>query len=147
MDQISVEAVDLAIASRRSVRAFLPTPVAREIIVEILNISSRAPSGTNTQPWQVHVLTGQSKEALSAKILATYNDPTAASEHVEEYRYYPSTWVTPYIERRRQVGWDLYGLQHGRAVLIPARRLRSPGFIASLPSISVWRIRRCWFAE
>jgi nitroreductase len=103
-------AVDAAILSRRSIRAFLPTPVARQTIVDILSVASRAPSGTNIQPWQVHVLTGISKQELSAKILAVHADPSAASEHVEEYSYYPRNWVSPFIERRRKVGWDLYGL-------------------------------------
>jgi nitroreductase len=102
--------VDQAIASRRSVRAFLPTPVAREDIESILQVAARAPSGTNTQPWKVYVLTGAMKERLSAEILAAYADPARAAEHVQEYRYYPEKWVSPYLDRRRKVGWDLYAL-------------------------------------
>jgi len=102
--------VDAAIASRRSIRAFLPTPVAREDIEAILAVSARAPSGTNTQPWKVYVLTGARKQALSDAILAAYNDPQQAREHTEEYHYYPTEWRSPYIDRRRKVGWDLYGL-------------------------------------
>ena len=63
-------AADAAITSRRSIRAFLPTPVPRETIEEILAVASRAPSGTNTQPWNVWVLTGDAKAELSRKILA-----------------------------------------------------------------------------
>jgi nitroreductase len=103
-------AVDAAITSRRSVRAFLPTPVARSVIEDILKVAARAPSGTNVQPWKVHVLTGTAREALSEKIMAAYSDPEVAREHVEEYDYYPSKWVSPYIDRRRKIGWDLYGL-------------------------------------
>ena len=103
-------AVDFAITSRRSIRAFLPTPVPREEIEAILAVASRAPSGTNTQPWKVHVLTGAAKERLSAAILAVHADPAAASGHAEEWDYYPREWATPYVERRRKVGWDLYGL-------------------------------------
>jgi nitroreductase len=103
-------AVDFAIASRRSIRAFLPTPVPRQEIEAILAVASRAPSGTNTQPWKVHVLTGESKARLSAAILAAYADPAVASGHSEEWDYYPREWATPYVERRRKVGWDLYGL-------------------------------------
>ncbi len=102
--------VDAAITSRMSVRAFLPDPVAREDIEAILEVAARAPSGTNTQPWKVHVLTGQSKLRLSEAILAAHNDPQLASTHTEEYGYYPTAWVSPYIERRRKVGWDLYAL-------------------------------------
>ena len=104
------QAVDAAITSRRSIRAFQPTPVAREDIEAILEVAARAPSGTNTQPWQVYVLTGAMKEALSAKILAAYADPEQNKLHTEEYAYYPREWVSPYIDRRRKVGWDLYSL-------------------------------------
>lgn len=109
-DPAAVAAVDAAITSRRSVRAFLPTPVPRATIEQILAVASRAPSGTNTQPWQVHVLTGAAKEALSRDILAAHDDPQAREQHTEEYAYYPREWVSPYVDRRRKIGWDLYGL-------------------------------------
>jgi nitroreductase len=102
--------VDAAIASRRSIRAFLPTPVAREDIEAILEVSARAPSGTNIQPWKVTVLTGAARQRLSDAILAVYRDPEAAGAHVQQYHYYPRQWVSPFIERRRKVGWDLYAL-------------------------------------
>lgn len=104
------EAVDAAITSRRSIRAFLPDPVAQEDIERILDVASRAPSGTNTQPWKVSVLMGAAKTRLSDAILAVHQDPAAASAHTEEYAYYPREWVSPYIDRRRKVGWDLYAL-------------------------------------
>jgi len=105
-----VALVDEAIVTRRSLRAFLPTPVPRSTIEEILAVASRAPSGTNTQPWKVYVLTGNAKTELSRKILAAYNDPAERATHSEEYAYYPTEWVSPFIDRRRKVGWDLYGL-------------------------------------
>ncbi|QPF76492.1 nitroreductase [Roseateles sp. DAIF2] len=91
-------------------RAFLPTPVERAVIEDILRVASRAPSGTNTQPWQVHVLTGAAKTRLSERIMAVYDDPEELATHGEEYAYYPREWVSPFIDRRRKVGWDLYGL-------------------------------------
>jgi nitroreductase len=103
-------AVDDAITSRRSLRAFLPTPVPRATIEDILRVASRAPSGTNTQPWRVHVLTGAPLDALSASLLEAHADPAVAATHTEEYAYYPTQWQSPYIDRRRKVGWDLYGL-------------------------------------
>ena len=106
----STAAVDAAITSRRSLRAFLPTPVPRQTIEDILSVASRAPSGTNTQPWQVHVLTGAALQALSRDIGAAHNDPTERAAHEEEYAYYPTEWRSPYIDRRRKVGWDLYAL-------------------------------------
>ena len=102
--------VDAAITSRQSIRAFLPTPVPRATIEEMLRVASRAPSGTNTQPWNVYVLAGQAKQDLSNKILAAYDDPEEAATHKEEYAYYPTEWRSPFIDRRRKIGWDLYGL-------------------------------------
>jgi len=122
--------VDATIRSRRSIRAFLPTPVDRADIEAILEVAARAPSGTNTQPWKVYVLTGAVKETLSREILRAHDDPALGSRHAEEYAYYPREWVSPFIERRRKVGWDLYALlgltrdnkagmaaQHGRNYL------------------------------
>ena len=104
------DAVDTAITSRRSIRAFLPDPVARDDIEQILAVAGRSPSGTNTQPWKVHVLQGAAKTALSSAILAVHQDPVLNREHTEEYPYYPREWKSPFIDRRRKVGWDLYAL-------------------------------------
>ena len=110
IETVEQKTVDAAITSRRAMRAFLPTPVAKEDIEAILEVAARAPSGTNTQPWRAYVLTGASKERLSAELLRAHNDPELGKQHAEEYNYYPSKWTSPYIDRRRKVGWDLYGL-------------------------------------
>jgi nitroreductase len=102
--------VDAALKTRRSIRAFLSTPVPRAEIEAILEAASRAPSGTNTQPWKVYVVTGESLATLSRDLLAAYDDPQRDALYQEEYPYYPQRWVSPYIDRRRKVGWDLYGL-------------------------------------
>jgi nitroreductase len=102
--------VDHAIRSRKSIRRFLPTPIERAVIEQILEVAARAPSGTNTQPWRVYVLTGAARERLSAAILREYDDPVRRATHVEEYAYYPRNWEEPYLARRRKIGWDLYGL-------------------------------------
>ncbi len=103
-------AVDWAIVSRRSIRAFLPTPVDLEEVADILDVARHAASGMNTQPWRVHVLTGASKDRLSSAIAALDNDAGAVAALKEPYHYYPIDWVAPYADRRRKVGWDLYGL-------------------------------------
>ena len=110
MDEETARAVDATIAARRSVRAFLPTPVPRDVITAILDVAARAPSGVNTQPWKVHVLTGAALRGLSDAILAVFDDPASAKEHVPDFQSYPDEWTAPYIDRRRRVGWDLYGL-------------------------------------
>jgi nitroreductase len=106
--------VDTAIATRFSARAFLPKPVPRETIEHIISVARRAPSGTNHQPWQVYVLQGASRDGLVDKVCAAhdaiYANPALAVEYAEEYDYYPQKWVSPYIDRRRENGWGLYGL-------------------------------------
>ena len=103
-----------AITSRMSVRAFTPQPVPREVISELLQTASRAPSGTNTQPWKVYVLQGASQAALVDKVCAAHDairaQPELAADYREAYDYYPEQWVSPYIDRRRENGWGLYGL-------------------------------------
>jgi len=101
-----VAAVDRAITTRRSVRGFLPRPVPRATVAEILAVASRAPSGTNTQPWKVRVLAGEAKDRLSRAVAAAYD----AGEAHPEFHYYPTKWFEPYLARRRKIGWDLYGL-------------------------------------
>ena len=57
---------------RRSVRAYLPTPVPRETIERILEVAARAPSGTNMQPWRAHVLVGQAKDDVAALVMRAF---------------------------------------------------------------------------
>ena len=106
--------VDAAIENRFCVRAFSPAPVPRQSIEDILRVASRSPSGTNAQPWQVYVLQGASRDALVEKVCAAYDEgrhnPTAAASFQEEYDYYPRQRIDPYLARRRQNGWSLYGL-------------------------------------
>jgi nitroreductase len=108
------QSVDAAITSRMSTRAFLGQPVPRATIEHLLEVASRAPSGTNTQPWKVYVLQGASRDALVDKVCAAHDalraDPSLAEQYREEYDYYPEKWVSPYIDRRRENGWSLYGL-------------------------------------
>jgi len=87
-------AVDEAIRSRRSVRAFQATPVPRSEIEAILCLAGRAPSGSNSQPWKVYVLTGAARDGLARALLDVYNDPAARARATEEYAYYPSRAAT-----------------------------------------------------
>ena len=106
--------VDQAIDTRMSARAFTQQPVPRELLTELLALAARAPSGTNTQPWKVYVLQGQSRDTLVDKVCAAHDEvrahPEKAADYREAYDYYPEKWVSPFIDRRRENGWSLYGL-------------------------------------
>jgi nitroreductase len=102
--------LDELLRARHSVRAFLPQAVDVSTVEQILDVSARSPSGSNTQPWRVHVLMGEPLKALSDAILAVYNDPTRAGQAMVEPGYYPDEWFEPYQARRKQLGLALYQL-------------------------------------
>ncbi len=99
--------VEDAIRSRRSMRAFLPDPVAPELIQRILETAARSPSGSNTQPWKVYVATGAARDALCEQAHA---EVMSGGRQDAEYQYYMKDWREPYLARRRNNGWSLYGL-------------------------------------
>ena len=102
---MSVMRVDEAILKRKSVRAYLDKPVSRERIDRILEVARQAPSGTNTQPWQLAVVSGESKLRLQQAIIAAFEERGPGKA---EYNYYPTQWESPYIDRRRACGLQLY---------------------------------------
>ena len=95
-----------AVVGRRSVRGFRPTAVADETIRSILADAARAPSGTNSQPWFVHVVTGAARDRVSDAVLAVARSGAVSPE----YPYFPDQPGEPYLSRRRKVGFDLYAL-------------------------------------
>lgn len=97
-----------ALESRRAVRAFLPDPVDRAMVERILALASRAPSGSNIQPWKVWVVAGERLDKLSTRILTAHEADNPAYQ--DEYAYYPDQWTEPYVSRRRKLGKDLYAL-------------------------------------
>ena len=124
--------VDAVMAGRHAVRAFLPRAVPRELLAEILAIASRAPSGTNLQPWRVHVLTGAARQRLVDAVCAAYDSDEHG--HSAEYNYYPAEFFEPYLARRRQIGWGLYGLlgiEKGDKVRMKAQMRRNYEFFGA----------------
>lgn len=102
----AAKSVAEAIISRRAIRAFRPDPVPRQILQEILDTAAAAPSGSNIQPWHVDVLTGAALKRLTDAITARFD---AGESDPSTYQYYPDPWREPYLARRRQTGWGLYG--------------------------------------
>ena len=106
-DVAAANETEAAILSRRAVRGFLPAPVDRATVEHLLDVSARAPSGTNMQPWRAVALAGaplaEFREALVAAFLA------GGESGKRDYQYYPDPFFEPYLSRRRKVGWDLYG--------------------------------------
>ena len=97
--------VKQALRDRKSIRAFLDKPVIDDIVTQLLDDARWAPSGSNTQPWQVVVLRGDKKNRLQQQIEAAYLE---GKETQQDYNYYPTSWVDPYQKRRRVCGLQLY---------------------------------------
>jgi nitroreductase len=119
-----------AVTGRRSVRGFLPTEVPLALVSEILNQAARAPSGTNSQPWRVHVVTGAARQRLSAAVLAA---AAAGARHLE-YPYMPEPLGEPYLSRRRQIGFALhalYGIERGDIAARTAAAFRNYSFFGA----------------
>ena len=106
--------LDDAIAGRRSMREFLPDPVPQGTVHRILEIASRAPSGTNIQPWKVIVVTGDD-QAKVTKAIMDYRLEEAKADAPKDTKM-PRRWAEPYLSRRRKVGYDMYaklGIEKG----------------------------------
>ena len=97
-----------AIRSRKSIRAFKPDPVPKETIHAILEVAQRSPSGTNTQPWHCYVCTGGVRQAITDDVLAMVRAGEGQPYH--DLDYYPAKWTDLHRDRRRGIGWALYGL-------------------------------------
>ncbi|MEW2289480.1 nitroreductase [Streptomyces sp. NPDC047841] len=99
--------VEDALRSRRSTRAFLPTPVPRSTVERLLGLAARSASNSNCQPWRVHVVTGAAKHALTAALLRAHADDDGRGR---DYDYQPGQdgWPEPFRSRRRRFGESLY---------------------------------------
>jgi nitroreductase len=107
--EAAIAAVDEAIRSRQSVRAFLPEPVERTTVEELLRLASRSASGSNIQPWRVRVIAGETKVRLTQAIFdAVARD--GFEPYQREWNYYPVRWREPFLGRRRKIGWEMYSL-------------------------------------
>src|ERR1700742_3484443 len=100
-------AVDDAINSRQSVRAFLPTPVERATVEGLLKLAARSASGSNIQPWRVRVIAGDVRDKL-VKAIFDAVERDGFEPYQREWNYYPVNWREPFLGRRRKIGWDPY---------------------------------------
>jgi nitroreductase len=107
--EAAIAAVDEAIGSRQAVRAFLPDPVERNAVEELLRLASRSASGSNIQPWRVRVVAGAARARLTQAIFdAVARD--GFEPYQRDWNYYPIRWREPFLGRRRKIGWDMYSL-------------------------------------
>ncbi len=117
-----------AARTRRSIRAYKSAPVPRAILREIVALGRHAPSGSNIQPWRVHVLSGAALARLGNAIQDAFL--TDEPGHRRDYEYYTDPIVEPYLARRRQCGWGLYGtLGIGRGDHEKSKAYRATNYI------------------
>ena len=97
--------VKKALSERKSTRAFVDKEVPIEVINAIIEQAKTAPSGVNSQPWQIAVVTGDSKTKLCDKMEKAFR---AGKKGTMDYDYYPTEWVDDYKERRKVCGLLMY---------------------------------------
>ena len=114
LDQI----ISKIVIERSSKRNFLPDAVDINVVKNIIRDASRAPSGTNTQPWKVTCVTGETKKKLTNAVL----DAAERGHAKLEYEYMPAKLKEPYISRKRAVGYALYELYGIKRDDYPARK-------------------------
>ncbi|MET0931442.1 MAG: nitroreductase [Aeromicrobium sp.] len=99
-------AVERSLTNRRSCRGYLPDEVSRDVIEQVLSAAQHTASWCNTQPWQVHIVSGEARDALSKaaveNVIATFGQP-APSDFP-----FPGSYTGVYNDRRKNVGWQLY---------------------------------------
>jgi len=94
-----------ALKQRMSTRAFLDQPVDPALIERLLDAARHAPSGVNTQPWRVAVVSGDTKQALQARMEQAFH---SGDRGKMDYQYYPRQWQEPYKARQLACGLQLY---------------------------------------
>lgn len=96
-----------AVRDRASTRAFLDRPVSKDVIHQILDTARWAPSGANTQPWRVVVVTGETKQRLGDVLVEARSSGRTANP---DYNYYVEpSFPEPYRARQVACGFALYG--------------------------------------
>ncbi len=97
--------VNQALAERKSTRAFQTRMVEEEKIRALLDAARHAPSGVNTQPWQVAVVTGGKLKQVTSEMEQAFR---GGEKGKMDYQYYPLEWQGAYKERRKACGLQMY---------------------------------------
>ena len=92
------------IRSRQSIRQFLPTPVEEEVLREVLEDAQYTPSNCNTQPWDVHIVSGAKKEELSKALV----DAVLKGQSSLDFTFDFNDYYGRYSERQKEQGKTHY---------------------------------------
>ncbi|MGE2715910.1 nitroreductase [Mycolicibacterium litorale] len=99
------ESIDHVIRSRRATRAFRPDEVPAETLRSVFELAGYAPSNSNTQPWQVEVVSGAARQRLADALVAAH----AAGEQSVDFPYREGLFKGVLATRRAEFGAQLYG--------------------------------------
>lgn len=104
-------AAERLIRGRRATRAFVPDPVPDDTIKAIFDLARSAPSNSNTQPWQVEVVSGHARIKLAEAIL----DAERAGQRTADFPPSEGNYAPVHASRRKAWGASFYaGLGIGR---------------------------------
>lgn len=131
------ETIERLLTTRRSCRGFLPDDVPRETIEQILAAAQHTASWCNTQPWQVHIVSGEARNELSKALVE--NVISMFGQAVPSDFPFPAAYTGIYNERRKEVGWQLYeavGVQRGDRDASAGQMLRNFEFFGA-PHVAI----------
>src|SRR5579859_4745570 len=130
-----IDVLEDLLNERYSVRAFLPKPVPRETIVQVLKVAQRTASWCNSQPWQVVIASGEAKERFRKLI---YTEAASGAPHDSDFPY-PREYLGVYLERRRESGFQLYntlGIVRGDKAAYARQALENYNFFGA-PHVAI----------
>lgn len=130
-------ALERTLTHRRSCRGYLPDEVPRDVIEQVLSAAQHTASWCNTQPWQLHIVSGEARDALSKaaveNVISTFGQPVPSDFP------FPRAFTGVYDERRKDVGWQLYdavGVQRGDRDASAMQMLRNFEFFGA-PHVAI----------
>ena len=120
------------IKTRTSIRKFLPDPVPRETLMEVISAARHSPSYKNTQPWEVMILSGEKKKALSEQLVTLIEKGKTPCPDIPEPQSWPEkeqTRITSLMQKRadatgidfsdptiikksKEINFNFYGAPH-----------------------------------
>jgi len=107
LDDGTRHAIDQLVRTRRAVRRFTDRPVAKRLLLEILDVAGRSPSNSNIQPWRLYIVGGAAKDKL-AQALSEAHQKSPADYQPERPIYAPDL-PAPFADRLQLFGRVFYG--------------------------------------
>ena len=120
------------IKTRMSIRKFMPDPVPKDTLIDVINTAKHSPSYKNSQPWEAIILSGEKKQALSNILVDLIEKGTKPCPDIPEPQSWPEkeqARITSLMQKRaaatgidfsdpaiikksKEINFNFYGAPH-----------------------------------